>query len=77
MEKKMFVLSVVTIEETDYTVLGVFDRRELAARIILSCIFEDEDTAVQYDDDGNIGNEIFITKKYKYKIEEFEVNEFY
>lgn len=77
MEKKMFVLSTVPIGGVDCTVLGVFDRRDLAARVVLTCIFEDEDTAVQYEEGGNIGEEVFTTKKYQYKIEEFEVNEFY
>ena len=77
MENKVFVLSVESTEGTEHTTLGVFSDRDIAARIVLTCIFEDGDTAISYADEGQLDEEIFITKKYKYKIEGFKIDEYF
>lgn len=74
-EKKLYVLTCQSKETNDYTTIGVFSSRDVAASVILTLMFEDDERAVDYADDSI--SETFSTDKYFYTIEDFTVDEFY
>ena len=74
-EKKLYVLTCKNKETNDYTTIGVFSGRDVAASVILTLMFEDGERAIYCSDDSI--SEIFETDKYFYTIEDFTVDEFY